>query len=134
MSEIEDQVSFSRPPSDVVARARAHTLPGNEFGSYMASPHVIINYRFDSRTPPEVRHATLKGKEFTVADLPPRHAHVPVRNQIFLANEKAKAEAEAYSKTEEFKEIQKAEPVYRKGVMLIVATILAFTAYFLYAI
>lgn len=134
MSEIEDQVSFSRPPSDVAARARAHTLPANEFGTYMASPHIIINYRLDSRTPPQVRHAVLKGKEFTVADLPDRRDLVPPANKAFLAKEKAKAEAEAYAKTDEFKEIHKAEPVYRKGVMLIVATVLAFTVYFLYAI
>lgn len=134
MAEIEDQVSFSRPPSDVVARARAHVLPASEFGSYMASPHVIINYRFDSPDPIRVRHATIKGKEFDVTDMLARSASIPPKNRAFLANQKIKAEAMAYSGTEEFKELHKAEPQYRRGVMLIVATVLAFTVYFLYAV
>lgn len=124
-----------RPPTDVVGYSKASKVPSKgEYATYVASPHIILNYRFDSATPPQVRHATLVGKKFSILDQPDRGDSIPPKNAEFLKKEKARVEAFAEEQTSDFKELVKAQPKYQQGVMVILVAAFAFTLYFLYAV
>lgn len=136
MSISDDQVSFSRPPRDRLARARAKMEPASDFGTYMvANPHIVVNYTFDSRDPGPPAATPRMGQRMPrVQGTRPKADNIPPRNQAFLAGQKTYAEVQASEQTTKFKELQKAETGYRRGILVIGATVLAFTVYFLYAV